>query len=101
MKTLHQPDREDEVVDEIVEDLGQQDVLPTGGGSATMTSEEAVLIADELSGSWNDPIGTSGHQAPRTPLEDEANPSEVLVERGAAEAADELQELDEADAPPQ
>lgn len=99
MKTPRPQDRVSEVVDEIVEDLGQQDVLPASEGTAVMSSDEAVLTADELAGTWGDPVGTNGHQAPRTPLEDEANPAEILVQRGAEEAADELQELDDAEAP--
>lgn len=97
MKALQHADPETQVVDEIVDDLGQQDVLPSEDGDVIMSEEEASLTADELSVAWGDPVGTVGHQAPRVPLEDEANPSEILVQRGATEAADELQELDDSD----
>ena len=87
------------IVEEIVEDLGQQDVLPTGTGSEVMTSNDAEMVAEEQASRWDDPVGGQGHQAGRTPLEDETNPSEVLVQRGVNEAAEELRELDDAEAP--
>lgn len=100
MKALLHPDHEVGIVDEIVEDLTQQDVLPADEADALMSPEEAELTADELVASWGDPVGTSGHQASRVPLEDEANPAEVLVQRGATEAADEIEEMDESDGEP-
>ena len=78
-----------------MEDLSQQDVLPSGSGSDVMAEAEALIDPDSPAGSWDDPMGELGHRANRIPLEDEVNPEEELVDKGANEAEEELHDLDE------
>jgi TATA-binding protein-associated factor Taf7 len=82
-------------VESVVEDLSQQDVLPSGSSSDVMAESEALIDPDSTVGSWNDPMGELGHRANRVPLEDEVNPVEELVDKGINEADEELRDLDE------
>src|SRR4051794_11250360 len=95
---------EPEVVEGIVEDLEQQDVLPTESGPSIATETEPQVVGvDEISErpeSWKSAMGGRPHSAGRTALEDEINPNELLVERGITEAVDELSELDAIENPP-
>ncbi|TLD72234.1 hypothetical protein FEM03_02435 [Phragmitibacter flavus] len=83
-------------VDEIVEDLTQQDVLPSVSGSLDEPEEPIVGGIDET-GRWDEPIGERGHRAHRNPLDDETNYAELLVNDGLDEADEELRDLDEDD----
>jgi hypothetical protein len=97
MKTKH-PSGESQVpsqVESVVEDLSQQDVLPSGSGSDVMAEMETLIDPESQAGSWDDPMGELGHRASRVPLEDEVNPVEELVSQGANEAEEELRDLDE------
>jgi hypothetical protein len=100
MKAPRPPQRETDVVDEIVEDLSQQDVLPASAQTESMPSRDGDMVAEEQAGNWDEPAGGVGHQAPRTPLEDECKASEALVERGVTEAGEELRELEEEESLP-
>jgi hypothetical protein len=94
---------EPEVIEQIIEDLGQQDVLPTRSGEPIATETEPQVVGeDEINPgeSWNSADAGKPHQAGRVALEDEVNPEELLVERGITEAVDELEELDETENPP-
>lgn len=93
--------RDPEIVDQIVEDLGQQDVLPAGPDTDIMSPHDAEMIAEEQAGRWDEPVGAQGHQAKRMALEDETKSSEMLVQRGVTEAAEELRELDDEEASPE
>jgi len=86
-------------VEDIVEDLGQQDVLPAETDGEVMSSRDAELVAEEQTSRWDDPVGGQGHQAGRTPLDDETKAAEVLVQRGVNEAVEELRELDATETP--
>lgn len=81
-------------IERIVEDLGQQDVLPIDGGSVDPPSETLNGGLDET-GRWDEPIGTSGIRAERVPLEDETSSLVELVDEGLDEADEELRDLDE------
>jgi hypothetical protein len=95
---------EPQVIEQIVEDLEQQDVLPTQSGDAIASENEPQMVGvDEISErpeSWNNALGGRPHSAGRNALEDEVATSELLVERGITEAADELSELDAIENPP-
>jgi hypothetical protein len=101
MKTPQQQAREaeagPEAIEEIVEDLGQQDVLPPDTGAGTVMNDE-LEVTGEQAGRWDDPVGGQPHHAGRKALEDETKSSEILVQRGVAEAADELEEMEEMEA---
>ena len=104
MKTPRPPAREreaePEVIEQIVEDLGQQDVLPPDSGSDAVTTGDLEKVGEQA-GRWDDPIGGQPHQAGRTALEDETKSSEILVQRGVSEAADELEEIEDSETPPE
>ena len=93
-----------QVIEQIVEDLEQQDVLPALNGEPIADQDQPQMVGvDEFSGnpeSWNNAMGGRPHSAGRTALEDEVNSSELLVERGITEAVDELSELDAIENPP-
>ena len=95
---------EPEVIEQILEDLEQQDVMPTPSGEPIADQGEPQMVGvDEISErpeSWNNAMGGRPHSAGRTALEDEVDTSELLVERGIAEAVDELSELDAIENPP-
>jgi hypothetical protein len=101
MKTSTPQKPEPEAIERIVDDLSQQDVLPSNEGDATMSADDELIDAGEQAGSWNEPAGGVGHQMKRTPLEDETKAAEVLVQRGVNEAADELDELQEDETSPE
>jgi hypothetical protein len=82
-----------DVIDQVVEDLAQQDVMPAGAGDDAMPDAEADMGFEQAE-SWNEAVGGQPHQAKRSKLEDETSASELLVQRGVTEAADELGELD-------
>jgi hypothetical protein len=95
---------EPEVIEQILEDLEQQDVLPTQSGEPIADQDEPQMVGvDQISEnpeSWNNAMGGRPHSAGRTALEDEIDTSELLVERGITEAVDELSELDAIENPP-
>jgi hypothetical protein len=95
---------EPQVIEQIVEDLEQQDVLPALSGEPIVDQDEPQMVGvDEFSGnpeSWNNAMGGRPHSAGRTALEDEVPPGELLVQRGITEAVDELSELDAIENPP-
>lgn len=93
MKARKRIKEDPDVVEQVVEDLGQQDVMPEGAADDTMPDAEADM-GFEQAGSWNDAVGGQPHQAKRSQMEDEASASEMLVQRGVTEAADELDELE-------
>jgi TATA-binding protein-associated factor Taf7 len=99
MKAKRPPQRETDVVEKIVDDLAQQDVLPPETQSDVPDDVATVMNAEDQAGNWEDPAGGKGHQAARTPLEDESEAAEILVERGVSEAEAELEELDEEETP--
>jgi hypothetical protein len=96
MKTPKQQVREaqaePEAIEEIVEDLGQQDVLPPDTGAGAVMNDE-LEVTGEQAGRWDDPVGGQPHHAARKALEDETKSSEILVQRGVTEAADELEDM--------
>jgi|GEM_PF-4600656 len=89
-------------IDELVEDLSQQNVLPSHNGAA-LDDEESDDNNNTLqggldeSGRWDEPVGERGHRAARVPLEDEVAYAEKLVTGGLNEADEELRDLDEND----
>lgn len=90
----------DEHIEKIVEELVQQDVLPIDDEAPDELNPLDVLEPDDiasysLAGSWGQPVGGEGHRAPRVPLEDENKASDLLAQRGATEAADELEEMEQ------
>ena len=93
----------DRQIENIVEDLSRQDVMPIGDEIA----EESIDLDPVDAGDpaafrqaerWDEPVGGEGHRAARVPLEDENKAADVLVHRGVTEAADELSELEEDEA---
>ena len=78
-----------------MEDLGQQDVLPSGSASDVIPDMETIVDPESQGSHWDEPMGEPGHRASRVPLEDETNPVELLVNQGANEAEEELRDLDE------
>ena len=101
MKAKRPPPRDPDTVEEIVEDLAQQDVLPMNADPENAASPDEEMTAEEHAGRWDEPVGDQGHQAKRTALEDEAKASEVLVQRGVSEAEEELEELDADESSPE
>jgi hypothetical protein len=81
-------------VEDIVEDLTQQDVLPSVTGSME-EPEDAIAGGIDETGRWDEPIGERGHRAQRHALDDETSYAEKLVSDGLDEADEELRELDE------
>jgi hypothetical protein len=84
-------------VESVVEDLSQQDVLPSGNASDVIPDMETIVDPESQSGRWDEPMGEPGHRASRVPLEDEASAAEQLVDKGINEADEELRDLDEAE----
>lgn len=84
-------------VESVVEDLSQQDVLPSGDASDVIPGMETIVDLEGQSGPWDEPMGEPGHRASRMPLEDEASAAELLVDKGISEADEELRDLDEAE----
>lgn len=82
-------------VENVVEDLNQQDVLPSGSGSDVIPEMETIVDPESQVSRWDEPMGEPGHRASRTPLEDEASAAELLVGHGVDEADEELRDLDE------
>lgn len=99
-QNVSEAEAEPGAIDEIVEDLEQQDVLPPDTGSDTVMNDDLEL-AGEQAGRWDNPVGGQPHQAGRTALEDEINPSEILVQQGVTEAEDELEEMEDSETPPE
>jgi hypothetical protein len=89
-----------EAIEEIVEDLGQQDVLPTGAGGGAVIDDELEVVGEQA-GRWDEPVGGQPHHAGRKALEDETKSSEILVQRGVTEAADELEEMESSETAPE
>lgn len=88
--------------DAVVDDLSQQDFLPSAEG--TLAPDEDALGTDNTetvngalaqAGQWDDPVADLGHRVNKTPMEDEIKASEELVNRGVEEADEDLRELDE------
>jgi hypothetical protein len=102
MKTPRQETREPqadpEVIDEIVEDLVQQDVLPPDAGDGTVMNDDLEEVGEQA-GRWDEPVGGQPHHAGRTALDDETKSSEILVQRGVSEAADELEDAEGGEMP--
>jgi hypothetical protein len=97
MKTKH-PSEDTPVpqlVESVVEDLSQQDVLPSGDASDVIPEMETIVDLESQSGPWNEPMGEPGHRASKVPLEDETSAAELLVGKGVNEADEELRDLDE------
>ena len=82
-------------MDSIVEDLNQQDVLPSDQEPTLDNDLETILDTESQASNWGEPVGELGHRAVRSPLEDEVKASEVLVSQGLTEADEELRELEE------
>ncbi len=82
-------------IEELVEDLTQQDVLPSELGTVAAPDDLLSGGLDET-GRWDEPIASHGVRADRIPLEDEDNLYVALVTEGVEEADEELRELDEA-----
>jgi hypothetical protein len=91
---------EPEAIEKIVEDLGQQDVLPPDSGGSTMMNDELEVVGEQA-GRWDDPVGGQPHQAMRKALEDETKSSEILVQRGVTEAENELDEIESSENSPE
>ncbi len=85
------------IVERIVEDLGQQDVLPPGDSPEFIESPDAVMDALDHLSRWDEPVGGSGRRAVPVPLENETNTAEALVTRGLDEADEELRDIGEGD----
>lgn len=56
------------------------------GSTETPVAPEAVVPAIEELTAWDDPVDQAGHRTDRTPLENESNIAERLVQEGFAEA---------------
>ena len=89
-------------IDELVEDLSQQNVLPSHNGAALDDDESGddhhnIQGGLDETGRWDEPVGERGHRAARAPLEDEVAYAEKLVTGGLNEADEELRDLDEND----
>jgi hypothetical protein len=82
-------------VDSVVEDLSQQDVLPSGSASDAIPDMETIVDPESQGSRWDEPMGEPGHRASKVPLEDETSAAELLVSQGANEAEEELRDLDE------
>lgn len=82
-------------VENVVEDLNQQDVLPSGTGADVIPEMETIVDPESQLSRWDEPMGEPGHRASRAPLEDEVNAVEELVQKGVSEADEELRDLDE------
>ena len=92
------PDTGVDPTEAVVDDLNQQDVLPSSeGGEAILDAGEDDDTALTQAGRWDDPASDLGHRASKQPLEDEIKASEDLVNMGVDEADEELRELDELD----
>lgn len=84
-------------VESIIEDLSQQDVMPSGETSSLEGIPDLSKSALLQSQGWDEAGADYGERTPRRPLEDETNISERLVNNGIAEADEELRELEELD----
>ena len=78
-----------------MDDLSQQDVLPSGSGSDVIPEMETIVDPESQGSRWDEPMGEPGHRASRAPLEDETSAAELLVNQGVNEAEEELRDLDE------
>ena|SRR5436190_23440971 len=99
-QTTGEAEADPDAIEEIVEDLEQQDVLPPDSGSDTVMNDDLDVVGEQA-GRWDDPVGGQPHHAGRTALEDEINPSEILVQQGVTEAEDELEEMEASETPPE
>src|SRR5882757_7721209 len=89
------PESEVDAADAVIEDLNQQDVLPSNEGDVIPDTGEPEDEALTQAGSWDNPASDLGHRASKQPLEDEIKATEDLVNMGVDEADEELRELDE------
>lgn len=89
------PNADTRSVDTIVDDLNQQDVLPSDSASEIAADLGTLIDPEGQSVRWDEPVGELGHRATRTPLEDETKASEVLVSKGLREAEEELRDIEE------
>jgi len=85
--------------DSVVDDLSQQDVLPTGASESVILPDDRETLTGAMTqaGHWDDLVVDLGHRVDKQPLEDEVKASEDLVQRGVEEADEDLRELDEED----
>jgi hypothetical protein len=62
---------------------------------------DELEVVGEQAGRWDDPVGGQPHHAVRKPLEDETKSAEILVQRGVAEAENELEEMETSETAPE
>lgn len=90
------PNPQVDPIEELIDDLAQQDYLPSPNDEIEVPPEPVTGGLDET-GRWDEPIGERGHRSPIIAPNDEAVDAEKLVYEGVSEADEELRELDESD----
>lgn len=94
------PQTEEELpdpVESIVDDLNQQDFMPSDEETILEEFPEVGQNALLMSHSWDEAGVENGDRVARVPLEDETSCSERLVQDGMEEADEELRDLEEQD----
>lgn len=84
-------------VESLVEDLSQQDYMPSGGETILEEYPEVSQNALLMGHSWDEAGVENGDRIARVPLEDEIKCTELLVKDGLDEADEELRDLEEED----
>ncbi|WP_038171053.1 hypothetical protein [Verrucomicrobium sp. BvORR106] len=84
-------------VESLVEDLSQQDFMPSGDETILEEYPEVSQNALLMSHSWDEAGVENGDRIARIPLEDEIKCTELLVKDGLDEADEELRDLEEED----
>ena len=82
-------------VDSIVDDLAQQDTMPSGASEALEGYPEANITAHPGGPERDDAGVENGERVARVPLEDETQISDELVHDGLDEADEELRDLED------
>lgn len=84
-------------VESLVEDLSQQDFMPSGDETILEEYPEVSQNALLMSHSWDEAGVENGDRIARIPMEDEIKCTELLVKDGLDEADEELRDLEEED----
>jgi hypothetical protein len=82
-------------VESLVEDLNQQDFMPSGEETILEEYPEVSQNALLMGHSWDEAGVENGDRIARIPMEDEIKCTELLVKGGLDEADEELRELEE------